>query len=291
MRNGGASANTRGVQRYEARRRVARPPWWETRLVRIGVPIVVAGALLAGFVVKNQDSLDSHCGTSDAWLSSLNGECVGVTDGSYDIYQPSDATIRQVEHTILTQNDAAVAAHQASPRRSYITLVYVGALKSSSGTADGLTAKRESLEGLAVAQSQENSTEDRTSPLVRILIANAGRAMGHGPWLAAELGRMAAQDHSIVGVVGLDQSRVPTERQITALTEVGIPMVAATLSADGLVNIEPDVLPGGTARQPGGRRSSGVCRAPAAFRSGEVARDPHLLLLRRLRRLQLEPAR
>ena len=80
---------------YEARRRVARPPWWETRLVRIGVPRVVAGALLAGFVVKNQDSLDSHCGTSDAAVVAERRVRRGYRRVDY-IDQPSDATIRQV---------------------------------------------------------------------------------------------------------------------------------------------------------------------------------------------------
>lgn len=222
---------------YEAPRRAARSPWWATRLIRIGVPVLVAAALAAGFIARDRDYRDSHCGTADAQLSSLTGECVGVTDGSYHIYQPSDATIDQVEHKILTQNTDAAAAHQASPGRPYITLVYVAATTAS--TADALTTERESLEGVAVAQSEQNADVDQDSLLVRILIANAGRDMVDGPWLAAELGRMAARDPGIAGIVGLDQSRLPTQNTIAALAREGMPMVASTLSADGMINISP----------------------------------------------------
>ncbi|MET8998422.1 hypothetical protein [Amycolatopsis sp. NPDC004169] len=223
---------------YRFRRQV-RPPWWASRWTRIGVPVVVV-ALVAGFVAyRSHDTWTEHCRSDNPWLTWTGTECVGATDGSQDVFQPSDATIRQVEAVVLDQNHRAEQLHEAHPERPYITLVVLEALTSSNNLAEGLTTERESLEGFAVAQLRQLNAPGSADPIVRLLIANAGRNMREGVRVADQLRLQAQQDSSIVGVVGLDLSSEPTQRTIAALTNAGLPMVASTLSADPLADLNP----------------------------------------------------
>jgi len=108
---------------------------------------------------------------------------------------------------------------------------FTSATTSQSG---GLTSERESLEGAAVAQADQLNASGDADPIVRLLIVNAGRGMGAGQQVARQLGVLAAQDPSVVGVVGLDQTRQPTVDTINALANVGLPSIGAALSADSL---------------------------------------------------------
>jgi ABC-type branched-subunit amino acid transport system substrate-binding protein len=217
----------------------AKPPWWTTRRVRVLAPVVVA-AIVAGAVVKDhQDGVDSHCGTEIASLIWTGTECVGMSDGSHHMFQPSDEATRQVEDKIYAQNQRAEELHRAHPERPYITLVALQALTSSSGTADGLTTQRESLGGFAVAQARQLTDSTASEPIVRILIGNAGKGMQEGVRVAGQLRELAEQNRSIVGVVGLDMSSDATQATIAALTNAGLPMVASTLSADRLADLNP----------------------------------------------------
>lgn len=224
---------------YAVGRRAARPMWWATRRARIGIPVLVAALIAAGLLVNDARWLSAHCGTDSPLLVKVGDECVGVSDGTYNLFQPADTTTLQVEHTIMDQNRRAADEHGADRRRPYITLVDVEALTSQTNTAAGLTAERESLEGFAVAQARQLDKSSASDPIVRILIANAGQGMREGTLVGQQLGELAASDPGLVGVIGLDISSQPTEDTIRALTSAGIPMVAATLSADNLAEVSP----------------------------------------------------
>lgn len=235
----GAAQALRSLGGYQLNRRQSRPPWWASRWSRIGAPAVVVVVVAAFLVVQHENTLRSHCGTEIESLAWTGTECIGLSDGTYDLFQPSDSSIQQAEQVILAQNHRAEELHATYPQRPYITLVDMEAFTSSTGTADGLTAERESLEGFAVAQLRQIQAPTDSDPIVRILVANAGRGMSQGPRVAGMLRTMAEQDHSIVGVVGLDMSSKATQDTIVALTNAGIPMAAATLSADVLADQNP----------------------------------------------------
>lgn len=224
--------------------RAPRPPWWSSRLLRLAVTLVV----LAGVAIAYSGYSRDHCGGWTRWpglnpsLVWIGSECVGITDGSYNIFQPSDASLDQVNQVILHQNDQARHLHQQYPQRPYISLAEVEAFSapsSSTTAANGLSAERESLEGAAVAQWRQLNNTGNSDPIVRVLIVNAGNAMGQGTTVAKQLGHLAVRDPSLVGVVGLDQSRQPTVDTITALSNAGLPIVASTLSADSLADNHP----------------------------------------------------
>lgn len=243
-----------------------RAAWWTTRWIRAGVPAVVLALVAAFAVVRYQSFLDSHCGTSSEWLTRVDDQCVGVSDGTFTLFSPVDkeGTIQQVEAVVAEQNRRAEELHQQHPERPYITLVDLEALTSSNGTAEGLTAERESLEGFAVAQSRQLDATAAAEPIVRMLIANGGKGMLQGAQVARTLLEMAKQDPSIVGVVGLDMSSEPTATTIRALGDAGIPVVAATLTADQLADQNPIYFQ----VAPQNRREAAVAAAFAAQRPG-----------------------
>ncbi|HET6503761.1 MAG TPA: hypothetical protein VFG87_23675 [Amycolatopsis sp.] len=240
----------RGFDGYKLYGRQARPPWWASRFTRTVVPVVVVAVAAALVWVGYRDRQNSqeaawasHCDTGISSLTWVDGECIGYADGqdgSQNLFSPSnDPAIDQVVRTIHQQNQQAEKLHGDNPARPYISLIALQALTSVNGTADGLTTERESLEGVAVAQQRQLTDAATSDPIVRILIANAGKNMRHGADVARQLGAAAQQDKTIVGVIGLDNSSQPTQDTINALTNAGLPMVASTLSADGLADLSP----------------------------------------------------
>ncbi|MBS2966086.1 hypothetical protein KGA66_23780 [Actinocrinis puniceicyclus] len=237
---------------YAATRGEARPAWWESRRVRLTLPAVAAAVAVSGLAAHNRSQaadhghwLAEHCGTGSALLIETGTQCIGVTDGSHDLFQPSDPVIRGVEQTILQQNKQAATLHRQAPQRPYIALIEVEALTSPTNAPSGLTAEREALEGLAVAQWRQLRAPGVADPIVRVLIANAGQGMREGSRLGQQISTLATQDtglladSTLAGVVGLDQSNTATEATIKALTTIGIPMVADTPSADVLTGDSP----------------------------------------------------
>lgn len=214
-----------------------QPPWWGRQVTKVTGLVVV----LAGVAVAYIDWSQAHCGTwwpgLEPELTTIGNECVGVSDGSYDFFQSSDRSLNLVTDTIVRQNEQSSALHDANPQRPYVTIVFFSDLTPSTGPAAGRAAEREELQGIAVAQRRQLDKGNDFDPVVRILIANGGVGMRHGEFVAQQLGALAkTEDPPIVGVVGLAESRVPTEKTIRALANVGLPVVAATLSADRLAN-------------------------------------------------------
>ncbi len=70
--------------------------------------------------------------------------------------------------------------------------------------------------------------------MIRILIGNAGVGTNEHRQLADQIARAAAQDPSLVGIVGLEESNYNTKALIRKLGTMGLPVISATLSADGL---------------------------------------------------------
>ncbi|HEX3787429.1 MAG TPA: hypothetical protein VHW44_06175 [Pseudonocardiaceae bacterium] len=231
----GAERKLRAFNGYTVGFRASRPALLGSRWLRLGVVLIV----LAGAAVGSFTWYQNHCDTWHSSLTRSGAECIGVTDGSFDLFQPSDPTIQQVVDTVYAQNQQAERLHAVFPQRPYITLADLEAITSGDGTADGLTAERESLEGIAVAQQRQLNKTGSSDPIVRILLANGGQAMRQGVTVAQQLGSLAAADPTLVGVVGLDMSSGPTVNTITALADAGLPMVAATLSADTLAETTP----------------------------------------------------
>ncbi|WP_216903249.1 hypothetical protein [Nocardia alni] len=227
-----------------AERKAVRPPLVFDLTLRV---ILVVLIVAAGAGVSIRYDYD-HCWnwTPAHWswspratVSRTGSECIGVSDGSLDLFQPSDSTIGQVENTIVAQNERAANMHGEFPRRPYITVVDLQATTSSDGTSDGLTAEREGMEGVATAQERQLNESGDADPIVRVLVADGGAGMRRASTVAKQLGGLANRDKSLVGVVGLDMSSQPTLDMVGVLSSVGLPMVASTLSQQNLATGHP----------------------------------------------------
>ncbi|MDT3444491.1 hypothetical protein [Pseudofrankia sp. BMG5.37] len=228
---------------------IDRPPRWCRRWAVAAIATTVSLSVLVGvgmglLVWKQAESAwrAEHCGLKrshpDAATLVTAGpagtECIGLSEHAYT-FSAGTEPLAAAQRTIHKLNQQADEAHAANPRRPFVTLVYMQVMTSATDRADTLASEREQLLGAAAAQQRQLKKRNDADPIFRLLIANAGRDMLHGPRVARMLPDYRPDGAPVVGVLGLDQSRQPTVDTIKALTQLGIPMVAATLSADELV--------------------------------------------------------
>jgi ABC-type branched-subunit amino acid transport system substrate-binding protein len=226
---------------------IGSAPVWARRAVLypLVVALVVAMAGISYLEFNRRAAADrlwaeQHCSVprdkpGANLLSSVTDpmkECIGISDGSYS-FNDGDPKLNAVMNRIKEQNRSVADVLAADHSRRLITLVYFSAL-SPTNAPDGLVSQREALAGVAALQKQQNHTSSRL--LLRVLVANGGVRMKHGTDVAGELAELAKRDPSIVGVVGLGQSRQPTKETINRLTAAGLPMIASALTADNIAD-------------------------------------------------------
>ncbi|XVS67030.1 hypothetical protein ACQPYE_13500 [Actinosynnema sp. CA-299493] len=222
------------------------PIWSRTSVLAIVVLLLVASVATVGYrhvrdvVAADESWRYEHCGLArdnpDAHtLKRIGDDCVGVTTGQVPLFGQADSEdltrFNRVQDLIVRQNRLVLEAHARDPGRPYATVVYVSAMGAA---RDALASNTARLVGVAARQARQLDRTDSDEPLVRVLLGNAGAAMQHGDAVAGTLRSMLERDKSIIGVLGMALSSTPTRNTITALGEVGLPVVAATLSDDAM---------------------------------------------------------
>lgn len=216
----------------KARRELARvesffipsPPLWARR----GVVLLLAMALVASIGAAAVSYSKTICGrlapigpvVVKADPNDATVGCYGITDGRF-AFPSTDPALDFVQEQIWKENQRVASAE------SHSTVIYFGAISNTLPRVPW-----ESLAGVLTLQRRNNATQGHK---LRVLIANGGLLMRHGVEVAEMIGSMAEEDRSIIGVVGLSQSRTPTVQTIQRLGALGIPIVASSLSADSLV--------------------------------------------------------
>jgi hypothetical protein len=219
-----------------------RPPWFARRSVVAAVVVALALFVIGGVDWRYGGGVGCPHTPFRGQVNvvRIDGECVGYSDSSYYRFndQPGQENLRHVQDTIFTQNRTARDLWERGNRaRPYVTLVYLGIFtgRLTDPNEEAYSAEREELEGLAVAQ-YDNIDRPATagSPLLNIVIANAGQEMKYVRVVVDMIGRLAAEDPTVVGVIGLDESRDTTAEAIEKLNKIGLPVITSTLSADHL---------------------------------------------------------
>ncbi|PWR16984.1 hypothetical protein DKT69_02675 [Micromonospora sicca] len=214
------------------------PPWWSRRFL----PAAVAVTLLLGLGAwaNGRWAPDCHPTLSGrVKVQVVDGECVGYSDSAAQVFNsdPGQDRLRAVQRRIFAQNRAAEEVWRRSDRRRpYLTLVYLGTLTGNRTRADeeSYVSEREELEGMATAQYallKESAGADGAA-LLHIVVANAGRQMRHAGRAVTMLEELAGDDPTLLGVVGLVESRTTTAAALRELNRVGLPVLAPNLSAD-----------------------------------------------------------
>ncbi|WFF00522.1 hypothetical protein [Micromonospora sp. WMMD964] len=216
------------------------PPWWSRRFLPAALCLVLVAAL--GVWVGSRWGPGCHPSLTGGRVSVevvARDECIGYSDSAAQVFNndPGQDGLRTIQRRIFAQNRAAEEVWQRSDRRRpFLTLVYLGTLTGNLTRADeeSYVSEREELEGMATAQYAllKESAGANGAALLRIVVANGGRQMIYADRAVAMLAELAADDPTVVGVVGLVESRTSTARALRELNRVGLPVLAPTLSAD-----------------------------------------------------------
>lgn len=210
-------------------------------LAPVATSVVAAGVvvgLLAGAWGLVRDRTG---GSSCPGVDLIEGEWIGVGDGTADCtFVPAavadnelEQGMREVEERIAAENAELVAGDDP-----YSTVVFFAPLTLPDEPARvGQTSLRQ-LRGVQLAQAEANKQQAAGDPnkrLVRVLLANPGDRFVHGEAVAEQIVAAAERDPTIVGVVGIGQSRTSSRRAIGILAEHHLPVVAGPVTGDEMV--------------------------------------------------------
>jgi hypothetical protein len=210
----GDGSDTVPVHRPRRRPRAAHPflPW------------LVMGAILAASLSVIVFETVRYCDPHVVW-HARNGECVGVSDGSYVFSE----RLAGVERRIEKLNDDVLRSG-----KPYVTVVYLGPMTVDPTTrnpqADLLAGIHGELVGLSIAQQAHNDAG--AQPRLRVLLANTGSRFRYAREVAERVRERAAHDRTIVATVGFGQSRRQTQDAINVLSEAALPMIGTTNTFD-----------------------------------------------------------
>ena len=192
------------------------------RRKKLRLRIIAGGAVVivgvGGWQVANL--LTATCGGG---TSSYQGECVGVTGGSY-VFDPS---LTAIEATIKTQDG------QAQATGDYVSIAMLTPLTSAPGSDVTPARVRQQIEGAATAQAYLNGQGFR--PAIRLLLANEGSQQQAWPQVVGQLEHWPADQH-LVAVVGVGLSTTDTVQAARQLASPAspLPMIGSVDTGDGL---------------------------------------------------------
>ncbi|WP_394621475.1 hypothetical protein JNUCC0626_20955 [Lentzea sp. JNUCC 0626] len=217
------------------------PVWSRTSVLAVVVVILLAAVAAGGYwrITTAAAERDRHCGLSpsDANFETLTRlgsvDCVGVSSKAIPLLDSGTSDLRtrfmRVQDQIALQNERVEQAIKDKPTRPFATVVYVSAM---SGQPELLATNTSRLMGVAAMQGRLLDEHGNGHPLIKVLLGNAGRTMQYGDQLVEHLKTWMRRDQTVVGVLGLAQSRQTTRDTIDKLGRQGLPTVAATLSAN-----------------------------------------------------------
>ncbi|WP_067841609.1 hypothetical protein [Nocardia lijiangensis] len=217
---------------------LAARKWFVAMCVLIPIALLVGAALI--YIPPLRGAPCAHWPwTAGISVQERGGECVGYSDNADQIFT-DDAELTAMQREVFRLNVAAADARRDNPRRPVITLIYFSGLSYVDSNVRYPHAQVEELAGLAVQQRRALLASDESEPLVRVVVANGGSDMRHATWVVDnQLRGLLRDEPGILGVVGMDRSNTETRRAIGRLGELGVPVVATTLSADGMEKASP----------------------------------------------------
>lgn len=200
---------------------------------RIAALVVVVAVVAAGIWVAS--TLLKACGSLGSGVVEVDGECVGVTDGSYVFH----AGLAEIEGKIAAENERVRAAGDG-----HVSVALLDPLVPTDASALPVSSVRSRLEGAYTALRRINTERvaGDPSPQVQLLLANQGSTDEQQDRVLSDLRELAGEKpNPLVAVIGLGVSTARTKGHAEQLSEFGIPMVGAVLTADDL---EYDRIPG-----------------------------------------------
>ncbi len=207
---------------------------WRNRRRRRWIGLLTAALVLAASAVWVTTVAIRTCGSLGSGVYEVDGDCVGVTDGSYVFH----SELEDVQQRIAEENARVRAASS-----SYVTVALLDPLTPTPMSALPPEPVRNRLEGAYTALRRVNTTRvvGDLEPQIQLVLANEGSTDDQWQRVIGQLVEMTEQDNPLVAVIGLGVSTEQTQRRAEELSQHGIPMVGAVLTADGL---DYDHIPG-----------------------------------------------
>ncbi|WP_138672533.1 ABC transporter substrate-binding protein [Nonomuraea turkmeniaca] len=200
------------------------------RLRPVGYWLVVAATILAPLSLGGWLVL-RPC---EAGLSSLNGECVGLSTATKNF----DPMLAPILKLIAEENDAI--AVDAKPFR----VIYFGPLTRRPGTTDpgnSLVGTAAELTGIYARQRDYNRQKSDWKMYVEF--ANPGQDFLKAGVAAQAIVERATWDRSVAAVVGLGWSRTEVQKALGTLRGVQLPALTTSATADRLPVIDGEASP------------------------------------------------
>ncbi|MEO7195089.1 MAG: hypothetical protein ABIZ05_09735 [Pseudonocardiaceae bacterium] len=200
------------------------------RRISFGTVVVVLAVVIGWLTLEKIHT----CGSS---VYQVDGECVGVTDGSYHF----DPAFTDIEGKIASEN-AAVRVGASS----YVTVALLDLLTPTSTSAESAANIRNELEGAYTAQQRYNDELHNTKK-IQLVLANQGDTDAQWQQVSGRLVEMTKGANPLVAVIGLGVSTTQTQQRAKDLSSYGIPMVGSGINADeldythipGLIRVSP----------------------------------------------------
>lgn len=198
------------------------------RRIAFGVVGVIV-VLIAGFVVYQ---FSQTCGGFGTGVTNVDGECAGVTDGTY-VFDPK---LARVQNLIVAENKFVDDQVARSPNAKAVTIAMLSPMTASEGSPIRIDEIRNQVIGAYTAQYRANHSTavGDKYPLIRLVLANEGSRELQWEPVVEQLADMVDDDAPLVGVVGLGVSTRQTESGAKYLAARDIPMVASITTADQL---------------------------------------------------------
>ncbi|MDT0327010.1 ABC transporter substrate-binding protein [Nocardiopsis lambiniae] len=197
--------------------------WWK-QVVPVPVLLLVIPVVLHWDVFT--------CGGPASGVRLTDGQCVGVTDGSFVYHEE----YTEVQADIVRENQRVAEAGGHVVRIALLSTLTFGEV-SPMDPARVVSA----LEGAHTAQMRANHSPHfgDESPAIQLYLANMGGRQGQWEPVVDALVAMADDEaNPLVAVVGMGVSVESTASVADRLHENGIPMVSAAVTADGLAHPE-----------------------------------------------------
>jgi len=219
----------------------ARWKWWR---VAVLVAVLAVGVIIVWSWWPNGCGVFSGMRLND----KTDGECIGITDGSYLFNDPDKATnpddrnvierINDIERRVETENNAVAGTDY------YVKVVLLTPLTVSQDkdTLSAMSLKEilHCLEGSYTALYRANHSRDFGDPSamkIQLLLANQGSQQDADPDFLNDIVKESEPAHPVVAVIGLGSSLPTTMTAVDYIAKQNIPLVGAVASADSLTNL------------------------------------------------------
>ncbi|MDT0344000.1 ABC transporter substrate-binding protein [Streptomyces litchfieldiae] len=179
---------------------------------------------------------DDHCGKNT--ILGTDGSCVGIQEADSAVNEDVAAVLKAIE----AENERVAEATRDWPaegrRPQPRTVVYVGTLSGAVEASDPvLGGTLAELRGIALAQRYTNDSalHGERVPL-RVMVADAGQRFQDAREVARHIVELAERDSSVVGLIGMGQSRQPTYDALEIFSAAGLPVIGTSGTADELLD-------------------------------------------------------